>query len=257
MATFAVTLIALFCVRDHGVSSSCSRTEKVTYIRDNLEPECQSAVMSILLEENPELNEVNFDLACTSRCMGKYENWLVRQCNGTNGETLAHIACLKSTIKITNEVSRCRHFFPDVANDIVFASTSQCGALFSSSRIICTSSCREPLNTLIDTLGCCYQSIYNNSGVITSLSEQQFLTSNQASVLTQFRMSELLETCRNEAVPNACNGDPFTMDNSREMTGTNSVTTDSMLETISSAHCLHLCGAFVIIARLFLAVSVI
>jgi hypothetical protein len=161
-------------------------------------------MVSTLLDMNAVLGAVDFDAACSTRCMGRYTEWLLAQCNDTNAANLARVACLKS------EMSRCRNFFPDIdsIHQLVFADTSRdCGANLESVR--CTTICNNQLNRLFDTLGCCFESIYNNSAVIRSLSEEGFLLQSQQSALSQFRMSELLTECRPLPVPGACTGNPF------------------------------------------------
>ena len=211
-----VLLIALTSLLNRA-SSVCTRQEKADYVRRSLEPECRAGMLTALLKKDASLDEVDFDLACTAACMGRYVDWLLTECNDTNSATLAVTACLKSTNLRTREVTRCRYFFPDVAYQLVFADTSQCAALFPSDNTRCGLACSEHLNTLIDTLGCCFQAIYNSSNVIASLSQEGFLAQTQQSVLSLFRMSELLDACRDGMVPDACSGEPFA-----EITGTSS-----------------------------------
>lgn len=241
LATF-IALIGLL----NRVSSSCTQQEKEEYIRNNLAPACQDAMLSDLLEKDARLDGVDFDLVCTTGCMGSYTDWLLTECNDTNTANLANTACFKSTNLRTHQVSRCRYFFPDIANQLVFEDTNQCAASLSPDSPNCISTCSQHLNNLIDTLGCCFQAIYNNSDVIASLSEEGFLGQSQQSVLTLFRMSELLESCREGAVPAACSGDPFTGTDSEnpqastENTDTPAVTGNSAVATHSTAITAHL-----------------
>lgn len=210
MASYKIASLVVVIGMLTEASCSCSRQEKMDYVHNNLEPECRNVVALVALDKDPELNGLDFALACTSSCLGKYTSWLLAGCNDTFAAHLAQVACLESTDVRTNAISRCRQFFPDVAHDLVFVDTNPCGPFLSSDRINCVSGCSVPLNNLINTIGCCFQSIYNDSSVITSLAEEGFLAQSQHAVLTLFMMSDLLDTCREGAIPEACSGQPFT-----------------------------------------------
>lgn len=235
VSVIIVTIIALIASVLTEASSSCNTQEKMDYIRNNFEPECRHAISLILVEKDPQLNGVDFDLACTSSCLGRYSSWLLSECNNTNAAHLAQIACLESTDATTHQVSRCRKFFPDVANELVFVDTSPCGAFLSMERVNwvnCVTGCGVPLNTLIDTIGCCFQSIYNDSCVIASLAEEGFLGQSQRSVLTLFGMSDLLDTCRTGTIPEVCPGDPFPVVSVVSGTESGDVTTAAVDATV-------------------------
>lgn len=109
----AVTFIIISLL--NTVSASCNNQQKVDYIRNNLEPVCQNALPATLLEKGADLREVDFDLACTTSCLGNYASWLLAECNDPHAANLANISCLESMNLRTRVVSRCRNFFPDVA----------------------------------------------------------------------------------------------------------------------------------------------
>ena len=202
-----VIITAIFLGFLNRVSSECSDQEKMQFIEENLEPACQSAVLPIL-QVNSQQYMTDFDSACTSNCMGRYVDWLEDTCEDTGTGNLAHIACLES-----GAAARCRMYFPDVANKILFVDTAQCaGPLFTSES--CTgltvrSVCKAPLNTLIDTLGCCFLSLYNDTNAIASLEEKGFLTEGQSAILISLQKSEVLEECIDGDIPQACSSSPF------------------------------------------------
>lgn len=207
MGTQMVIITAIFLGFLNCVSSECSDQEKMRFIAEDLEPACQSSVQSIL-QVNSQLDGVDFDSACTTNCMGRYADWLENVCEDAYTGKVARIACLES-----ETASRCRTYFPDVANKILFIDTAQCaGPLFTSGSctgLTARSGCRASLNTLIDTLGCCFLSLYNDTNAIASLKEKSFLTAQQSDILISFHMSEVLEECIDEDIPQVCSSSPF------------------------------------------------
>lgn len=232
MGAFLPRVVAIFLVFLNCVSSECSDQDKILFIEENLEPACQNAVQSIL-QANSQLDGVDFDSVCTTKCMGRYAEWLEHVCEDTDSGRLARIACLES-----ETASRCRMYFPDVANKILFIDTAQCaGPLFTSGS--CTglrSVCKAPLNTLIDTLGCCFLSLYNDTNAIASLEEKDFLTAQQSIILISFQKSEVLEECIDGDIPQACSSslflpvDPVT---SRDITDNTAALSSSMFCSVA------------------------
>lgn len=206
-----LVVLLLISISLNGAYSKCSLARKVVYVQNNFGSECQIAVLSIIQPDLP-LDNINFNSACTSGCLGKYTIWLETECDDRSGAMLTRMSCLKNNIIETsgnNIITRCRFSFPDVANDVIFTSTQQCGAILQQPPVTCPRDCREPINSLIDNFGCCFLSLYNSSESVSSLLEEGFLDENRATVLNLFQMSGILETCRQEAIPPACDNEPF------------------------------------------------
>ncbi len=198
--------------------SKCTQLEKAEFIQSNLKPECQNK-LDLILGVNSDLTALNPDSVCTSECLGKYENWLLLNCDDAKAAKVVRLSCLKDNT--TKAIRRCRYSFPDVTDLEIFHST-QCAALLQNpaGMVSCTIECKQQLDALIDRFGCCFQSVYNNNDSITSLFQEGFLDKIQEGILEQFEMSSLLESCREGNVPNACSGEPFSLAASESSSGT-------------------------------------
>ena len=187
----------------NSVAAACNEDKRVSYLR-GLGSTCQNAIESILSRSISPLSDANFDLACTSTCMGAYRSWLLRECDDTHTANVVVLACTTSD---TNRLSWCRNFFPDIERMRVFESTTSCAANLLPNATTCSRDCEIPLRSLIRSFGCCFQSIYNSIDSIESL--QYLLEPSQATVLQLFQTSDILTQCNVGPVPEACQGNPF------------------------------------------------
>ena len=202
----AMLLVVLF----QRVSTSiCNEDKRSSFIRENLDSTCESAISSILNQGSSALSDTIFNIGCTSTCLGAYSDWLLMQCNDTHTANIARLACLVSTNQETSRTSRCRQFFPDVANSQVFTSTTQCGQIITSNASQCIESCRSPLQTIVRSFGCCFPLIYTSSNAIESLSSKGYIDHTEKSILRTFLMSNILEDCSISPLPDSCSGVPF------------------------------------------------
>lgn len=186
--------------------SKCTLSEEAEFIQSKLEPKCQNKLS--VLKVNSSLSAVNLDSICTLECLGKYNKWLLQECNDEKAAEVVRLSCLKDDTTKVN--SRCRFSFPDVTGLEIFHSF-QCATLLQNpdGNIVCSTECKEQLNALVDRFGCCFQSVYNNNNSIISLFQEGFLDQVQVGVLKQFEMSSLLKICMDGNVPNSCSGEPF------------------------------------------------
>lgn len=206
--SFVFGLVVTFSLL-HGAASKCSQTDKDDYIATNLGIQCRSAVRSIVQVNNTQLSGIDYGLACSTGCMGKYKDWLLNECMDIHAANVAQISCLKENVTSPgNVIPRCRSFFPDVEVEL-FTSTTQCVSLLGQPNQQCQVNCKQPLNVLIDRFGCCFVSLYNNSDSIASLLEENFLDETRKGILDSFQMSGLLELCRDGSLPVACSSAPF------------------------------------------------
>lgn len=201
-------MLVMFCLL-HGTMSECEETQN---IRERLGAECRSKLHLLRYDSSLDTNtNVLFDSACTTECLGKYASLLITECNDTHRANLIKISCLKTNATNSQStVSRCRYLLPDLEINLLLQSIRECPQFLGmgTGDTLCPRNCRVPANDIINTFGCCYSSIYNNSNIISSLEAVGFLNSTQVSAITQFQSSGfILENCRSTGdIPGACKG---------------------------------------------------
>ena len=191
----------------NGASSQCSKSDKEAYIQRTFGFECRVAVQAITRPAEI-LDGIDFDLACSTSCLGTYTKWLEDECGDRETAMLTRLSCMRNMDTAGGVISRCRLAFPDIADE-VFSSTQQCVSVIQSPSDTCSLDCKVPLNDLIDKFGCCFLPLYNSTEAITRFLNTGYLDPTQASVLNLFQSSETLASCREEAVSPACTASPF------------------------------------------------
>ena len=188
----------------HGGASICSQEDERIYTQRNLEAECRSHLQ--LLQYGSPLKRGNdIGSSCTTECFGKYTNWLT-DCGNTSKANLVRVSCLKNNATYPMAATRCRYALPDAAKMLILERVpQQCGSL------TCSRDCSDTLNDLFNELGCCFQSVYNNSVTVSDLFKEGFLNQAQETLLRLFLTSGLLENCisRDVPIPGACEGEIF------------------------------------------------
>lgn len=104
----------------------------------------------------------DLDTVCVQSCAGVFAEWLSSNCNDRFTARMLEGMCVFT--KGTRSVGpRCRFAFPDAISDLRsdFQAVFSCG--LGASPDSCPPACDGALNALIDQLGCCYQSLYNNT----------------------------------------------------------------------------------------------
>ena len=157
---FAVTLV--WCQPNAG---TCDIAAVNQYVMDNLDSNCDSS-LGIALDANVSVSMTIRDAAlntiCTESCAGKLADWLLNDCSSTFNSTSLYYLCLQTGSSAT--VGRyCQYSIPplfDAAGEIL-ALFQTCATVIQQH--LCTDQCAMQLQNFANQLGCCYQSLYNNT----------------------------------------------------------------------------------------------
>ena len=166
------------------LSSSCTRDDINDFYMNQLQwDECQSSATTLfnLLETtNTEIFLESVDdilnILCTTECGERIANWYYSQCYDHFFASRLYYSCLNPGITAT--VSHCVYALQPLYN--ITLTLSSCLNPEANS---CTSSCLEELDSVKTELGCCFNSIYNESGSLSFLVEGGILDQSVANRL--------------------------------------------------------------------------
>ena len=119
---------------------------------------------------------------CNNECGGVYSSFLKSTCNDQLGAESLRIYCTPTNGSATVG-NYCRFAVGDILNTSFLDDLSLCGN--SSLDSPCSSGCRATLLRLKRQVGCCYQSIYNNTMYNRELLNAGYLTPSQFTGLQQ------------------------------------------------------------------------
>ena len=154
--------VALVCAQSPD-AGTCSLVDVDTYTANNLDMTCRDSLnFALYANVSSPGKDTQLDAICTDECAGKLANWLERECGGTLNATSLYYSCLQ-TSGIASVGRYCRYAIPPVFNTDaeIFNVFIACTNVFSTGQ--CTDQCALVLTSFSQKLGCCYQSLYNNS----------------------------------------------------------------------------------------------
>ena len=160
LLTFAVTLV--WCQPNAG---TCDTAAVNQYVMNNLDSNCGFS-LGIALDANVSVSmtirDAALDTICTESCAGKLADWLLNDCSSTFNSTSLYYLCLQTGSSAT--VGRyCQYSISpsfDAAGEIL-ALFQTCVTVIQQQ--LCTDQCAMQLQNFANQLGCCYQSLYNNT----------------------------------------------------------------------------------------------
>lgn len=188
-------IVVLVCALVCGVvvhceaAHECSQEDKTDFMGRALTTECINALNSLEMTSlTPPPNSLvlsapDFTTVCQASCGGVYSTWLNSACGDPFASRAIETICLFT--EDTAQVGpRCRYAFPDAVEDIrnLFEDVLTCSQQVVAST--CPELCRVAMTNLIDRVGCCYQSLYNNTAYIHSLQDRGFINSTVAGAFT-------------------------------------------------------------------------
>lgn len=150
------------------------------------------------------------DTVCIESCGGVLNQYLATTCNDLSSSQLLKLYCTP-TLGGAAVGPRCRFASPDINNiSTIIGNVIQSCNITTANARTCTAECREALVNLKSELGCCYQSMYNNSLLLKTLSDAGFITAKAVETIEYLRnpLVDIWTTCR-VTVPKKCLGDPF------------------------------------------------
>ena len=186
------------------------------------------------LELTP-ISEADLDVACQPSCQGNYSTWLRTSCGDPYTARSIDAMCECTAETNTNDIgSRCRYAFPDAFDarllfrqiffNCNFSLPDACVDNINSdpdstnTEMTGDSQTGDPDSTpdfdvcgsfraLIDPLGSCYSSLYNNSEFLTFFSASGMLNETMAATTLVLGMSPVWDLCMID-VPEICDSAP-------------------------------------------------
>lgn len=147
----------------------CSEQNVTEYLTSTLTEKCVVSLGNLEMRMlNMETSDsfvpslLDLDRACTTSCAGAYADWLREQCADPFTARMLEGMCVFTADTVTVG-PRCRFAFPDAVENLggKVNAVMTCGIGVSDSS--CVPSCHAAMNLLIDEIGCCYQSLYNDT----------------------------------------------------------------------------------------------
>ena len=190
-------------------TEGCSSQKRADYISRNLTQECTSSLTALQhhLQRSVQVNTnlfipvaTDLDTICQLSCAGAYSNWLRNDCKDPHSSRMIEATCIY-TAGTTNIGDRCRSAFPDAFDGIrnMFNEVFTCGLRDMPGS--CPLKCHAAMSNLISTLGCCYQSLYNNTDFILYLLDVGVINETHAASLEYLGRVNEWEACKIGAPP--------------------------------------------------------
>jgi hypothetical protein len=151
------------------------------------------------------------DNVCIASCGGVLNQYLTTTCNDPSSSQLLELYCTP-TLGGAAAGPRCRFASDDITNisTIVGTIIRICNMSSTANAHTCTAECREALVNLKSEFGCCFQSMYNNSLLLQTLSNAGFITAKAVEIFEYLRnpITDVWTTC-GVTVPKMYLGAPF------------------------------------------------
>ena len=162
MFSFAATQVWSQGIPNAG---TCDVAAVTQYVVENLDTAC-AASLSFALYANIASpgKDTALNTICTADCAGKLANWLQNECDGTFNATSLYYLCLQTGGRAT--VGRyCQYSIPPAfdADQEILTVFQACENTLQQ---LCTDQCEMQLRSFAGQLGCCYQSLYNNTDFV-------------------------------------------------------------------------------------------
>lgn len=219
MKTILVLLCTVFalCIADH--SELCSEQRQTEFIENSLSQECANGLANLRFRVPPLLNEDpatpfiftppstdDLDAVCIDTCGGAYSRWLLETCEDPLTARSVEAMCI-FTAGTTNIGPRCRFTFPDALNGRliflrVFASCDfgMSGFCTNGPSNISVDICLA-LTEVVDSYGCCYQSLFNDTDFVGYLNHKELLSGPMTDMLLNLGRSPIWEHCSIDVPP--------------------------------------------------------
>jgi hypothetical protein len=175
-------------------TGTCTDSEQFTYVAQQLPASC--GINLGVINSNTTVDSSALDSAlnvvCTDECGGALSEWLLNQCNDTPGAEGLYYWCLNTGGSVA--FSRCRSATPPYFD--AMSSLGGAAPCFAANETNpCPAGCNAVLMGLA-TLGCCYQSLYNNSAYLQGILSAGSLTQEQYQALQGLGNPLLWEGCQ-------------------------------------------------------------
>ena len=187
-------LVIVTLVTAQSSTGTCTGSQQITYVTQQLPSTCGfslGTVNSILVLNSSVLDEA-MDVVCTDECGGELSEWLLNQCSDEPGAAGLYYWCLNTGG--TAAFSRCRYATPPY-----FDAMSSLGGAAACSAANETNPCPDGCDMALGglrSLGCCYQSLYNNTAYLQGIQSAGSLTQDQLQALQSLGDPLLWAACQ-------------------------------------------------------------
>lgn len=175
-------------------TGTCIDNEQIAYVAQQLPASCGINLGSVNSNSTLESSALDgaLNVVCTDECGGALSEWLLNQCNDAPGAEGLYYWCLNTNE--TSAFSRCRYATPPYFD--AMSSLGGAAPCFAANETNpCPAGCGAVLMGLA-TLGCCYQSLYNNSAYLQGIVSAGSLTQEQYEALQGLGNPLLWEACQ-------------------------------------------------------------
>ena len=206
LLTLAVTCPLVWCQPNAG---TCNTATVNQYVVDNLDIISCAASLNTALYANvtASIRDVALDTICTESCAGKLADWLLNDCGSKFNSTSLYYLCLQTGGSAT--VGRyCQYSIPPWFDaDVEILTLFQtCESVAQQQQ--CTDQCAMQLQNFANQLGCCYQSLYNNTEFVQGAADIGELSSQDVSELQIVGNPSLWTACGVNP-PSKCTAESF------------------------------------------------
>ena len=201
----------------------------LTRLRYVVPPQLNSSVPARDPSLFTDVSTDDLDIACQNSCQGNFSSWLREECQDPYTARSIDAMCAP-TLHSTDEIgARCRFGFPDALDsraiflriftqcdftnpeacfddpnvesksDTDSTGDSQSGdpdSTASASDVIC-----RAFDGVVETFGCCYNSLYNDTEFIKYISATGLLNATMMQMVTNLGMSPVWDQCMIEVPP--------------------------------------------------------
>lgn len=165
---------------------------------------CGQALVDVLYANQTTVSTDEYTTALTTLCQvdcaGKIAEWSAITCGNIDFATTLYFYCLPRD----NSGDRCRSAAPDLVDPQLIVDLAQCTSFEDE----CPAGCAAALQRGVNLMGCCYQSVYNNTDVVEYFTTTGQLTTSDLTVINAIKRAELWNAC-NVTLTTFCGGDPF------------------------------------------------
>ena len=188
----------------------CTNIQLGTYIATTLGQACLNSFTTVYTTTTP--TPAMVDGVCQPGCSGQVSRYFRQTCLDPFAADSINTSCFRTD----GEIGSCFYTIgpaanrPDFFSDVGFSGVETTCFADPTASISgpCRSGCQAALQEVKDQLGCCYQSIYNNTFYLDSLRVLNQISAEQRAFFVALGTQDLWESCEVSLQPQ-CIGDPY------------------------------------------------
>ena len=175
-------------------TGTCTDSEQFAYVLQQLPSSCGPNLQIVNSNSTVESSAIDtaLNVVCTDECGGELSEWLLNQCNDGPGAAGLYYWCLNTGG--TAVFSRCRSATPPYFD--AMSSLGGAAPCFAANE---TNPCPDGCNAVLmglAALGCCYQSLYNNTAYLQDIQSAGSLTQPEFQALQGLSNPLLWAACQ-------------------------------------------------------------